>query len=221
MAAALAGSVRPEWSVKDLSIRETQIIRLIAAGMTTKAIAATLSIAESTVNWHVGNVLTKLGASSRAEAVAIVLRDGDAAPPVVIVRPRAPRRSRWSIAAAAAIGLLLALAGGTSVAAWYLGAHRDAPSRNEAPPAYPVATETPGATPSAGTASGSPRPNSGVDPAADPAANGSAASAPVVPASTPRIAAPTVTLVPTPLPLPTVPLPIPSIPPPLGRGPLP
>jgi len=31
--------------VKDLSIRETQVIRLVAAGMTTKAIAATLSIA--------------------------------------------------------------------------------------------------------------------------------------------------------------------------------
>jgi len=78
--------------VNDLSIRETQIIRLVAAGMTTKAIAATLSIAESTVNWHVGNALAKLGASSRAEAVAIVMRDGPPEAPVVIVRPRARRR---------------------------------------------------------------------------------------------------------------------------------
>jgi len=58
----------------NLSLRETQILQLIAVGMTTKEISATLAIAESTVNWHVGNTLAKLGASSRAEAVAIMLR---------------------------------------------------------------------------------------------------------------------------------------------------
>jgi DNA-binding CsgD family transcriptional regulator len=58
----------------DLSPREREAIALVAAGKTTKEIAAALSIAESTVNWHVGNALTKLGASTRAEAVAIALR---------------------------------------------------------------------------------------------------------------------------------------------------
>jgi DNA-binding CsgD family transcriptional regulator len=214
--------------VNDLSIREAQILRLVAAGMTTKAIAATLSIAESTVNWHVGNVLAKLGAASRAEAVAIVLRDGEPAPPpVVIVRPPASRRGRWWLAAAAAIGFLLALAGGTSVAAWYFGTHRAAPAPSDAPPQPPVATETASALPSSGGASGSPGPNSGVEAPSDPSMTGPLASAPPLPVPTPRLAAPTVvptvTLppLPTPPPLPTVPIPsippVPPVPPVLGR----
>jgi DNA-binding CsgD family transcriptional regulator len=61
---------------KQLSPREAEVVHLVAAGKTTKEIGAQLSIAESTVNWHVGKVLTKLKASSRAEAVAISLRSG-------------------------------------------------------------------------------------------------------------------------------------------------
>jgi DNA-binding CsgD family transcriptional regulator len=68
-----------------LSPRETEILRLVASGKTTKEIGAELSIAESTVNWHVGNVHTKLGAANRAEAVAIAMGngtiDGSARPP--------------------------------------------------------------------------------------------------------------------------------------------
>jgi DNA-binding CsgD family transcriptional regulator len=59
-----------------LSPRETEILRYIAAGHTTKDVAAALNIAESTVEWHISNVLVKLGAASRAEAVAIGLREG-------------------------------------------------------------------------------------------------------------------------------------------------
>jgi len=59
-----------------LSPRETEILRYIAAGHTTKEAAAALNIAESTVEWHISNVLVKLGAASRAEAVAIGLREG-------------------------------------------------------------------------------------------------------------------------------------------------
>jgi len=60
----------------ELSPRERETIVQIADGRTTKEIAAELSIAESTVNWHVSNALAKLGASTRAEAVAIALRSG-------------------------------------------------------------------------------------------------------------------------------------------------
>jgi DNA-binding CsgD family transcriptional regulator len=63
-------------SHQSLSPREHEIVDRVAEGRSTKEIAAELSIAESTVNWHVGNVLTKLNASSRAEAVARVLRGG-------------------------------------------------------------------------------------------------------------------------------------------------
>ena len=59
-----------------LSPRETEILRYIAAGYTTKEVAAALNIAESTAEWHISNVLVKLGAASRAEAVAIGLREG-------------------------------------------------------------------------------------------------------------------------------------------------
>jgi DNA-binding CsgD family transcriptional regulator len=58
----------------NLSPREAQILTLVASGRSTKEIGAELSIAQSTVNWHVGNVLTKLSASSRAEAVAVAYR---------------------------------------------------------------------------------------------------------------------------------------------------
>src|SRR5438132_12877899 len=59
-----------------LSPRETEILRYVAAGHTTKEVAAALNIAESTAEWHISNVLVKLGAASRAEAVAIGLRQG-------------------------------------------------------------------------------------------------------------------------------------------------
>jgi DNA-binding CsgD family transcriptional regulator len=59
-----------------LSPRETEILRYVAAGHTTKEAAAALNIAESTAEYHMSNVLVKLGAASRAEAVAIGLREG-------------------------------------------------------------------------------------------------------------------------------------------------
>jgi DNA-binding CsgD family transcriptional regulator len=59
-----------------LSPRETEILRYIAAGHTTKELAAALNIAESTAEWHISNILVELGAVSRAEAVAIGLREG-------------------------------------------------------------------------------------------------------------------------------------------------
>src|ERR671934_106583 len=58
-----------------LSPREQDVVRLVALGKTTKEISADLGIAESTVSWHVTNVLGKLEASSRAEAVARALTE--------------------------------------------------------------------------------------------------------------------------------------------------
>jgi two-component system, NarL family, nitrate/nitrite response regulator NarL len=65
----------------ELSPREREALHRIASGRTTKEIAAELGVAESTVNWHVGNALGKLGASTRAEAVAIALRRDALDPP--------------------------------------------------------------------------------------------------------------------------------------------
>ena len=53
-----------------LTPRELQVLRLVAAGRTNKAIAAELVLGERTVDRHVSNIFTKLGVSSRAAATA-------------------------------------------------------------------------------------------------------------------------------------------------------
>ena len=53
-----------------LTAREVQVLRLVAAGKTNRAIAAELFLSEKTVARHVSNIFTKLGVSSRAAATA-------------------------------------------------------------------------------------------------------------------------------------------------------
>ena len=53
-----------------LSPREVEILRLVAAGNTNRAIATGLSISERTVDRHVSNIFTKLDVSTRAAATA-------------------------------------------------------------------------------------------------------------------------------------------------------
>jgi DNA-binding CsgD family transcriptional regulator len=53
-----------------LSDRETQVLRLLATGLTNRAIAEQLFISEKTVARHVSNILNKLGVSSRTGATA-------------------------------------------------------------------------------------------------------------------------------------------------------
>jgi DNA-binding NarL/FixJ family response regulator len=52
-----------------LSERELEIVRLLARGATNREIAATLVLAEGTVKNHLTNILSKLGARDRAQAV--------------------------------------------------------------------------------------------------------------------------------------------------------
>ena len=60
----------------DLSPREVDVLRLIAAGNANKLIADQLSIGEATVKRHITNILSKLGANDRTHAVTIGLRRG-------------------------------------------------------------------------------------------------------------------------------------------------
>jgi DNA-binding CsgD family transcriptional regulator len=53
-----------------LSVRELEVLRLVAAGRTNKAIAAELVLSERTVDRHVSNIYAKLGVSSRAAATS-------------------------------------------------------------------------------------------------------------------------------------------------------
>lgn len=60
----------------DLTQREIDVLRLIAAGNANKEIAAQLDLAEDTIKRHVTNILSKLGANDRTHAVTIGLKRG-------------------------------------------------------------------------------------------------------------------------------------------------
>ncbi|MFN2219435.1 MAG: response regulator [Anaerolineae bacterium] len=55
----------------DLSAREREVLALLAQGLSNKEIAGRLFLSVATVKYHVRLLLSKLGASSRAEAVAL------------------------------------------------------------------------------------------------------------------------------------------------------
>ncbi|WP_250520013.1 MULTISPECIES: LuxR C-terminal-related transcriptional regulator [unclassified Caballeronia] len=63
-----------------LSVRETKVLSLLAQALPNKKIARTMGISPETVKWHLKNIYSKLGVSSRDEAVArsrdLALSDG-------------------------------------------------------------------------------------------------------------------------------------------------
>ena len=58
----------------DLTERERAVLALMVEGLNNTQIAARLTVSASTVKSHVSNILTKLGTSSRTEAVTLALR---------------------------------------------------------------------------------------------------------------------------------------------------
>jgi DNA-binding NarL/FixJ family response regulator len=59
-----------------LTLRETEVLELVAKGLGNKEIADQLGTASGTVKMHVQNLLDKLGASDRTHAVTIAIRRG-------------------------------------------------------------------------------------------------------------------------------------------------
>jgi ATP/maltotriose-dependent transcriptional regulator MalT len=59
-----------------LSRREAEVVRLIATGLTNKAIAAELSLSEKTVARHVSNIFTKTGMTSRSAVAGFAFANG-------------------------------------------------------------------------------------------------------------------------------------------------
>jgi DNA-binding NarL/FixJ family response regulator len=57
-----------------LSVRELEILALVASGQSNRAIAADLVLSEKTVARHVSNILTKLGLASRSQATAYAFK---------------------------------------------------------------------------------------------------------------------------------------------------
>jgi len=58
----------------DLTEREREVLILMIEGLNNTQIAGRLSVSPSTIKSHVSNILSKLGAASRTEAVALALR---------------------------------------------------------------------------------------------------------------------------------------------------
>lgn len=61
---------------EELTPRELEVVRLLAAGRSNKEIATALAIGEETAKTHVGHVLSKLAAENRAQAVSHALKRG-------------------------------------------------------------------------------------------------------------------------------------------------
>jgi two-component system, NarL family, response regulator LiaR len=72
----LIREVRTPESPEKLTERETEVLRLIAKGLSNKAIAAALVVSEKTVKTHVSNVLSKLRLPSRTQAALYALKEG-------------------------------------------------------------------------------------------------------------------------------------------------
>ena len=75
----LVAGLTPETSAKDtdgLTARETEVLRLIARGLSNPEIAGQLFISEATVKTHINNTFAKIGARHRAEAVRYAYRKG-------------------------------------------------------------------------------------------------------------------------------------------------
>ena len=62
--------------ISELTPRELDVLRLVAAGKPNKQIAAELVISERTVRTHVSRILRKLGLSSRTQAALWAVREG-------------------------------------------------------------------------------------------------------------------------------------------------
>jgi DNA-binding NarL/FixJ family response regulator len=60
----------------NLSVREREVLALLAEGASNKEIAIALAVSVSTVKFHVAAIMAKLDARSRVDAVAIAIRNG-------------------------------------------------------------------------------------------------------------------------------------------------
>ena len=76
-AARLLREVRtPENGKAALTERETEVLRLLAQGLSNKEIAQSLSVGEQTVKTHVSHILEKLAVPSRTQAALYAMRTG-------------------------------------------------------------------------------------------------------------------------------------------------
>ena len=64
------------WVSTQLSAREIEVLRLLAKGLSNKAIGTAINITEGTVKTHVTNILAKLGVTDRTQAIVTSVKRG-------------------------------------------------------------------------------------------------------------------------------------------------
>jgi DNA-binding NarL/FixJ family response regulator len=72
----IAVEIAEHHSDDDLTEREIEVLREVAAGNANKIVAQHLKVSEETVKAHMKNILSKLGANDRTHAVTIALKRG-------------------------------------------------------------------------------------------------------------------------------------------------
>jgi DNA-binding NarL/FixJ family response regulator len=60
----------------DLSTRESEVVRLIVAGMSNKEISSNMQLSEKTVKNHISRIFTKFNCTARTQAAVHALRMG-------------------------------------------------------------------------------------------------------------------------------------------------
>jgi DNA-binding NarL/FixJ family response regulator len=72
----VAALLAEHFGEEDLTARELEVLQLVRDGYKNKQIADQLSISENTINFHIKNIVDKLGANDRTHAVTIAVRRG-------------------------------------------------------------------------------------------------------------------------------------------------
>jgi len=72
----VAGRLAERFAGSALTERETDVLKLIVAGLSNKNIATRLFISEATVKTHINNLLSKLGVTDRTQAATTALQRG-------------------------------------------------------------------------------------------------------------------------------------------------
>lgn len=64
----------PSQPYQDMTVREKEILALMVEGLSNNEIAERIIVSQSTVKFHVSNILSKLGVTGRTEAVALAVK---------------------------------------------------------------------------------------------------------------------------------------------------